>query len=116
MLGEDATEKALRKLEKDLRLGEIPNYCKHPYSDPSVVLQEHSPETAHLAVALAIRLWEEHGESQTEAMRQFSALPNPYEKGFQHDVALKIVQTGALTDESVKNATVLNSTGGKAIK
>ena len=74
--------------------------------------QEHSPETGHLAIALAIRLWEEHGETQTEAMRQFSALPSPYKKDFQHDAALKIVQSGPLTDESVKTATVRNSTGG----
>jgi hypothetical protein len=103
-------------LEKDLRLGEIRNYCQHRYSDPSAVLQEHSPETAHLAIALASRLWEEHREGQTEPMRQFSALPSPYENDLQHDAALKIVQSGPLTDESVKTATVRNSTGGKAIK
>ena len=74
LLGKGPTKDAVRKLEKKLKLGEIPNYFKHRYSDPGAILQEHSPETAHLAVAVAIRLWEEHGESQTEAMRQFSAL------------------------------------------
>jgi hypothetical protein len=117
LLGPGETLDAVLKLEKKLKLGEIPNYLKYRYrGDPGAILQEHSPKTAHLAIAMAIRLWEERGESQTEAMRQFSARPSPYEKGLQHDAVLDIVQSGPLTAESVKTATVLNSTGGKAIK
>jgi len=48
-------------------------------------------------------------------MRQFSALPSPYELGFRHDAALDIVQREPLTDASVNNATILSSTGGKPI-
>jgi len=114
LLGAGATLNAVLKLQKKLKLGEIPNYFKHRYSDPGAILQEHSPETAHLAIALAIRLWEE--QSQTAAMRQFSALPSPYEPGFRHHAALGIVQRGPLTDVSVENATVRRSTYEKPIK
>ena len=116
LLGKGPTKDAVRKLEKKLKLGEIPNYFKHRYSNPSAILQEHSPETAHLAIAVAIRLWEEHGESQTEAMRQFSALPSPYEPGFRHAAALNLVQRGPITDVSVTNALTPPSTGWKLIK
>src|SRR6516225_714147 len=67
LLGPGATLDAALKLEKKLKLGEIPNYFKHRYrGDPGAILQDHSPKTAHLAVAMAIRLWEEHGGAQTE--------------------------------------------------
>jgi hypothetical protein len=49
-------------------------------------------------------------------MRQFSALPSPYEPGFRHNAALDIVQRGPITDVSVERATVLGSTGGKVIE
>src|SRR6476659_267518 len=60
---------------------------------------------------MAIRLWEEYGETQTEAMRQFSALPNPYEPGYRHSAALEMVQRGPITDESVATVVTLGSTG-----
>jgi len=116
LLSKGPTKDAVRKFEKKLKLGEIPNYFKHRYSDPAAILQEHSPETAHLAVAVAIRLWEEHGESQTEAMRQFSALPSPYEPGFRHAAALNLMQRGPITDLSVTSALTPSSTGWKPIK
>jgi hypothetical protein len=116
LLGPGATLEAALKLEKKLKLGEIPNYFKHRYrGDPGAILQEHSPKTAHLAIAMAIRLWEEHGGTQTETMRQFSALPNPYKPGYRHDAALEILQRGPLTDVSVETAITLGSTGGKPI-
>ena len=52
LLGPGATLDAALKLEKKLKLGEIPNYFKHRYrGDPGAILQEHSPKTAHLAIA-----------------------------------------------------------------
>ena len=45
LLGPGATLDAALKLEKKLKLGEIPNYFKHRYrGDPGAILQEHSPE------------------------------------------------------------------------
>jgi hypothetical protein len=37
LLGKGPTKDAVRKLEKKLKLGEIPNYFKHRYSNPSAI-------------------------------------------------------------------------------
>src|SRR5262249_49109821 len=117
LLGPGPTLDAVLDLQDKLKLGKIPNYFKHKYkSDPSALLQDHTPETAHLAVAIAIRLWEEHGQAQTAAMCQFSGLPSPYESGLRYDAALEIVQRQPLTDASVKNLGTLPSTADKVIK
>ena len=76
-------------------VSEIPNYLKHGDRYPDAILKEHSPETTHITIALAIRLWREHGEGETEAMR---ARPNPYEPGKRHDAALKIIESGEIAD------------------
>jgi hypothetical protein len=71
LLGADA---ALRKLEKVVKLDEVPNFLKHADHHPEAFLNEHSPKTAHLTIRLAIRLWED-GKEQTELMREFCKRP-----------------------------------------
>jgi hypothetical protein len=63
---------------------------QHSKDDPDVLLEEHTPKTVHLTIALAIMLWKEHGQEETEAMRTFSALPSPYKPGYRHSTALKL--------------------------
>jgi hypothetical protein len=77
-------------LEKSLKLGLVSNYFKHSKDDPDALLEEHTPKTVHLTIALAIMLWKEHGQEETEAMRTFSALPSPYKPGYRHSTALKL--------------------------
>jgi hypothetical protein len=86
----------LRKLEDALRLREVPEFLKHADHHPEAILREHSPKTAHLTIALAIRLWKEHGQEMTEAMRDFCKRPNPCKLGHRHSAALEMVQHGSL--------------------
>ena len=58
-------------------------------------MREHSPETAHLTITLAIRLWEEHGQELTPAMQNFSKRPDPYQPGHRHSAAVETVRHGA---------------------
>jgi hypothetical protein len=73
-----------------------------------LTLQDHSPETVHLTIVLAIKLWREHGKEETEAMKRFSALPDPYKSGYRHSVALKATDgEGPITERHLQD--VLNA-------
>jgi hypothetical protein len=80
----------LKKLEEKLKLREVPEFFKHAESDPADILEEHSPKTAHLTIALAIALWKEHGQVETAAMREFSKLPDPYKPGHRASYVLTV--------------------------
>jgi hypothetical protein len=115
LLGDEA-EKVMIKLEKSLELGKVPNFSKHRQGDPDAILEEHSAKSVHLTIALAIMLWKEHGKAETEAMQQFSALPDPYKPGYRASHTLKIAaEGGPITDEMLQAITTLGSTGGPAI-
>jgi hypothetical protein len=48
----------------------VPNFLKHADTDPGGMLAAHTPDTAHLTLALAILLWIELGNQPTVAMEQ----------------------------------------------
>ena len=71
----------LRKFEVSQKFGEVPNLLKHADRDPEYVLNAHSRGSVHLALAFAIRLWEEHGREKTPCMVGFSELDDPFKPG-----------------------------------
>ena len=79
----------LLRLEK-----RVPEFLKHGKHDPEAILKEHSHETAHLTITLAIRLWEEHGQELTPAMQNFGKRPDPYKPGHRHSAAVETVRQG----------------------
>ena len=103
MLGLDRAQLMIR-LEKALKVGKVSSFLKHARTDPDAVLEKHSPETVHITIALAIMLWKEHGQEETEAMKRFSALPGPYEPGYRHSAALKMTKAeGAITESNIQD-------------
>jgi hypothetical protein len=92
LIGPGPTMQVLRTLEKQVGLRVVPEFLKHAEDDPNALLKEHSPKTAHLTIALAIRLWKEHGQEVSEAMRDFCKRPDPYQTGYRHGAALEVVQ------------------------
>ena len=72
---EDQTSK-MGKVFRD-----VPNFLKHADRDPEGMLQHHSPDTVHLTLAFACRLWVELGNQETELMQKFAQLPDPYRQG-----------------------------------
>jgi hypothetical protein len=104
------------KLERSLKLDEVPSFLKHARSDPGAILNEHSPKTVHLTIALAIRLWGEHGQEATAAMREFRALPDPYKPGYRASAAFQFAEgEGPITDKVVHSIITVASTGGSGI-
>lgn len=101
--------KMLKKIEEELNLREVPEYLKHAEHYPEAILKEHSPETAHITIALAIRLWREHGRKETEPMRAFSRRKNPYEPKKRHYAATEIIASGDIAEVTKITA---SSTGG----
>ena len=87
VLGDDATRAVVKKVKKKLQLGKVPGFFKHA-GDPNAILPEHSPETAYLT-SIAIRLWEERGQKQTNAICQFGKRPNPYEPRYRHSAVFE---------------------------
>jgi hypothetical protein len=84
LIGPGALMDAIKGVEKALNISEIPHFLKHGDHHPEAILKEHSPETAHTTMALAIRLWKENGYEPTITMSEFSRRPNPYEPGKRH--------------------------------
>jgi hypothetical protein len=56
---------------------DIPNSMKHADRKPDGWLEDHSPKSAYLTLALAIILWSALGETETEMMAEFWRLDNP---------------------------------------
>ncbi len=83
MLGSDATRAVVKEVKRTLQLGKVPVFLKHA-GDPNAILPQHSPQTAYLTIAIAIRLWEERGQKPTDTMCEFGKRPNPYELGYRH--------------------------------
>lgn len=102
MLGLDRAQLMIR-LEKALKVGKVSSFLRHARNDPDAVLEKHSPETVHITIALAIMLWREHGQEETEAMKRFSVLPDPYERGYRHSEALKMTEGGAITERNIED-------------
>jgi hypothetical protein len=108
--------KVLKKLEEKLKLREVPEFFKHAESDPTDILEEHSPKTAHLTIALAIALWKEHGQVETAAMREFSKLPDPYKPGHRASYVLTVArEEGPIMEERLSDIINMPSTGGPSI-
>jgi hypothetical protein len=98
LLGPGATVKVLRKLKKQLSLQDVPEFLKHAECYPEAILKEHSANTAHLTIRLAILLWEEHGQGQTDAMRDFCKRRDPYKPGYRHSAALEEIERGRMPE------------------
>jgi hypothetical protein len=112
MVGVDTTRKVMHRVEKSMKLGKLPGFFRHAGS-PEAILQEHSPETAYVTMTLAIRLWEEHGQKLTDAMREFGKRPNPYEPGYRHNAVVEAARHGPLSE--LGNALTPPSTGSGVI-
>ena len=108
----DLLDLDLRKLEDALNVRELPEFLKHAKSDPQDVLKEHSPETAHLTITLAILLWKMNNQEPTDAMREFDKRRDPYEPDRRHSEALKPARQGSLPE--LKDILTPPSTGGNA--
>lgn len=94
LLGHGPDMEVLLRLEKRVKLRNVPEFLKHGKHDPEAILKEHSHETAHLTITLAIRLWEEHGQELTPAMQNFGKRPDPYKPGHRHSAAAETVRQG----------------------
>jgi hypothetical protein len=94
LLGHGPDMEVLLRLEKRVKLRNVPEFLKHGKHDPEAILREHSHETAHLTITLAIRLWEEHGQELTPAMQNFGKRPDPYKPGHRHSAAVETVRQG----------------------
>jgi hypothetical protein len=113
---EDDEQKVMKKLEKDLELGKVPNFSKHVQGDPDAILEEHSAKAVHLTIAIAIKLWERQEQTQTEAMKQFASLSDPYRPGHQASYTLEVMkEEGPITEEKRQRILTPASTGGPAI-
>jgi hypothetical protein len=96
-LGNEATKEEVRKLKKTLKLGKVPAFFRHA-GEPNAFLPEHSADTAYLTIALAIRLWQEHGQQPTDTMRAFGKRPNPYEPGYRHREIVEAARHGPVSE------------------
>jgi hypothetical protein len=70
----------------------VPNFLKHANRDPDAMLAAHTPDRAHLTLALAIRLWVELGKQETAAMQRFMLLPDPYKPGYRASAFVEFAQ------------------------
>ena len=109
MVGDDATRKVMLRVEENLKLGKLPGFFRHA-GVPNAILKEHSPDTAYVTITLAIRLWEEHGQKLTDAMREFGKRPNPYKPGHRHRAVVEAARHQPLS--ALRNALTPPSTGG----
>ena len=119
-LHDEKVRAVLDEFEAASGLKAIPNFLKHADTDADAILHDHSLETTRLTLALAIRLWKEHGQAETEAMSRFSALSDPYTRGYQVSAALGFAQSGPISDPDaahadLQNIATLPSTGGMPI-
>jgi hypothetical protein len=73
----DLLDLDLRKLENALNVRELPEFLKHAKSDPQDILKEHSPETAHLTITLAILLWKMNNQEPTDVCESSTSGPIP---------------------------------------
>jgi hypothetical protein len=113
LLGPITSMQVLLKLEKSLSLRRVPEFLKHTISDRNAIFKEHSPKAVHLTVALAIMLWKQGGEAETELMREFSTLPNPHKPGHRHSEVFKLAQgVGPMTEARVQAAVTWSTTSG----
>ena len=78
---------------------EVPNFLKHADRDPDGMLAAHSPDTVHLTLALAIRLWVELGNQESEAMRKFMQLPDPYKPGYRASAFVQFANERPVTEQ-----------------
>ncbi len=94
------------KMGRDLT--EVPNFLKHAGTDPDGMLAAHSPNSAHLTLAFAIRLWVELGEEETPDMQDFAKLPDPYKPDHRASEFVKFVKGPLLSeqDEATWRATL----------
>ena len=77
---------------------DVPNFLKHADRDPEGMLAAHSPDTVHLTLSLAIRLWVELGNQETEAMQKFMQLPDPYKPGYRASAFVQFAQGGLVAE------------------
>jgi hypothetical protein len=96
MVGDDATRKVMLRVKDKLKLGKLPGFFRHA-GEPNAILEEHSPETAFVTITLAIRLWQEHGQTLTDAMQEFDKRPNPYEPGYRHRAVVEAARHAPLS-------------------
>jgi hypothetical protein len=120
LFGPSETLKVLKRLEKSANLREVPEYLKHAETDREDILNKHDEKHTRIIIALAIRLWTEHGQVETAEMRAFSALPDPFKTGYRASETLKYVREGVFSDPDVakvhrQRLLTLTSTGGLEI-
>jgi hypothetical protein len=92
----DILEDQSSKMGREFR--EVPNSLKHADRYPNAVLEAHSEKDVHLTLALAIRLWVELGNQETEAMRKFMQLPDPYKPGYRASAFVQFAQERPLAE------------------
>jgi hypothetical protein len=110
----------LRKFKASQKFGTLPNFLKHADRDPDYVLNTHSKISVHLTLALAIRLWEEHGRKKTPEMIAFSDVIDPFKPGYKSSETLAFVRHSAILDPDMVDMELqrmasLPSTGGPAL-
>jgi len=122
--GDDALKFALERfLDRREKLGaefhDIPNSMKHADRKPDGWLEDHSPKSAYLTLALAIILWSALGETETEMMAEFWRLDNPLLPDFKARSGLEAlmaradelhVEPGPRTYAEMDRITALRST------
>ena len=121
LLGKSETKDVLRRFEKSHKLDKVPNFLKHADKRPQAILKKHDEKSTYITLALAIRLWTERGQKETDEMRRFSALPDPFKPEHRASEMLKYVRTGPISDlgasqphlDALLNAT---STGGAVVE
>jgi hypothetical protein len=90
-------------LDKSSKMGrafsDVPNFLKHANWDPDGMLAAHSPNSVHLTLAFAVRLWIELGGEETPNMREFAKLPDPYKPGYRASEFVKFLQEGPVLSE-----------------
>jgi len=120
LFGPSATLKVLKRFENSANLREVPEYLKHAENDREAILNKHSDKHTYITLALAIRLWKEHGGEETPEMLAFSELPDPFKPGHKASETLGFVREGPITDPQaalpqIQRLVTLTSTGGTEI-
>ena len=91
-----ALERFLDRREKlSAEFHDIPNSMKHADRKPDGWLEDHSPKSAYLTLALAVILWTALGETETDMMSEFWKLDNPLLPGFKARSGLEAIKARA---------------------
>jgi len=97
LYGNSETKKVLEEFEKQSEFRKVPNHLKHADRKPWAILKKHDEKHTRITLALAIRLWKDRGQPETDEMRVFSALPDPFKPEHRASETLKYVRHGPIS-------------------